>query len=355
MFRKACTHNSRQKMLADNFIFHLHYRWTVVFLLVCSFVITCRLILGHSFSCISVDGFTQEQLETYCYANYVYTWSDTHPEFRRYQDFYPWVNLLFLVHAFNFYVPHLLWKYYDTDDIKSLSEIDLGNTKDDKRSLKLCYLANYVLSTQGKHKLYTGMHIFCEFLNYSIGLAQTLWLGFFFKATFVLKFLNWSDFQKVYFPSTGNCSITVDKTHFETTCFLPLNQLYMYMFFFIHGWYILLTVLSGLVLIFRLVLLVPSKRKYIMKFTAAWINKEILTSLSLRLSYADWFFLTRFQRVLSDIDFAQLLEKIAILSAYKSSDGMDDLKKCITHNGREEMCSSSSTSPVDDVFYNRSS
>ncbi|GBM78647.1 Innexin inx2 [Araneus ventricosus] len=341
-------------MLADNFIFHLHYRWTVILLLVCSFIITCRLVLGHSFSCVSVDGFTQEQLETYCYDHYVYTWSDKHPEFRRYQDFYPWVNLLFLVHAFNFYIPHLLWNYYDRDCIRRLADVDLGNNKEEKGKLKLCYLANYILATQGNHKLYTGMRIFCECLNYAIALAQTLWLGFFFKATFVLKFLKWSDFQKVYFPSIGNCSITVNKMHHETACFLPLNKLYMYMFLFIHAWYILLTILSGIVLIYRLVLLVPSKRVYIMRFTAAWIDKETLKSLSLRLSYADWFFFTRFQRELSDVDFAQMVEKIAILSVYKSCDGKDENNPSASHNGRKEPGSSSDNSPVEDAMLKQS-
>ncbi|KAF8763808.1 innexin inx3-like [Argiope bruennichi] len=337
-------------MLIDNFIFHLHYRWTVILLLVCSFVITCKLVLGYSFSCLKVDGLTQEQLETYCYDHYVYTWSNTHPEFRKYQDFYPWVNLLFLVHAFNFYIPHLLWKYYDSDDIKRLADIEVGNSRNEKRKMKLCYLASYVLATQGTHKLYTGMYIFCECLNYAISLAQSLWLGFFFKATIVLKFLKWTDFQVAYFPSTGNCSITVDKVHHETSCFLPLNKLYMYMFFYVHSWYIVLTILSGTVLIYRLVLLVPSKRVAIMKFTAAWIDKETLKSLSLRLSYADWFFLTRFQRVLSDVDFAHLVEKIALLSIYKSSDGRDEFNTCLSNDGCKELENSLDISPVDDVI-----
>ncbi|CAL1266327.1 unnamed protein product [Larinioides sclopetarius] len=337
-------------MLVDNFIFQLHYRWTVIFLFVCSFVITCRLVLGHSFSCVSVDGFTQEQLETYCYDHYVYTWSDQHPEFRRYQDFYPCVNLLLLIHAFNFYIPHLLWKYYDRDCIKKLTDVDLGNSHEEKRKLKLCYLANYILATQGNHKLFTGMRIFCECLNYAIALAQTLWLGFFFKATVVLKFLKWSDFQKVYFPSIGNCSITLNKVHQETVCFLPLNKLYMCMFLFIQTWYIFLTILSGIVLIYRLVLLVPSKRVAIMRFTAAWIDKETLKSLSLRLSYADWFFLTRFQRALSDIDFAQMVEKIAMLSVCKSCVGSDELNPSVSHDRRKEVSNSSGDLPIEDIM-----
>ncbi|GBM78646.1 Innexin inx3 [Araneus ventricosus] len=370
MLRNAYVRLVPKRILAENFIFHLHYRWTVILLLVCSFITTCRLILGHSFSCLSIAGYSQEQLETHCYADYVYSLpvqllkhhvvnSDSSIDpavhgFRRYQEFYPWVNLLFLIHAFNFYLPHLLWKYYDSGYMTRLiSGLELAGGKDDKRGFELCYLAKYVLATQGKHKLYTGMYIFCEVLNYSIALAHTLWLVHFFIVTGVPEFLpiqvsTWSDFRKFYFPPTGVCSVTVNKTHHQTTCFLPLNKLYMIMFLFIHAWYIFLTIVSGMVLLYRIILLFPSQRVAVMKFSAPWAEKETLKSLCHRLSYSDWFFLIRFQRVMTDIDFAQMLDKIAIVSACKTCDQNDEDNRSsfISDDGHKELGSSTATSPV---------
>ncbi|GFS77796.1 innexin inx2 [Nephila pilipes] len=371
MMRNAFVRFVPKRVLVENFVFHLHYRWTVILLLVCSFVITSRLILGHSFSCFGVKDYPQQLLETHCYADSVYSLPvqliknhipgsppSTEPNihgFRRHQNFYAWVNLLFLVQAFNFYLPHLLWKYYDSGYMTRLTAgLELNGAKDEKRGFELCYLAKYVLATQGKHKMYTGMHILCEVLNYSIALAQTLWLVHFFVVTGVPDFLpiqvsTWSDFENFYFPPSGACSINLNKTHHQITCLLPLNRLHMYMFLFIHAWYIFLTIMSGIMLVYRIVLLAPSQRIAVMKFSAPWTEKDTIKSLCYRLSYSDWFFLNRFQRVMTDVDFAQMLEKIAIASAYKGCDSQNDednRSSYVSEDGHKELESSTATSPV---------
>ncbi|GIY81015.1 innexin inx3 [Caerostris darwini] len=369
MLRNAFVRLIPKRILVENFVFRLHYRWTVALLLVCSFVVTCKLVLGHSFTCLNVAGYLQQQLEIHCYVDNVYSLpvqtirnrvsdSPTDPAahgFRRYQEFYAWVNLLFLVHAFNFYLPHLLWKCYDSGYMTRLTAgLELAGAKDEKRGFELCYLAKYVLATQGKHKLYTAMHIFCEVLNYCIALAQTLWLVHFFVVTGVPEHLpiqvtTWSDFEKFYFPPTGMCSVTVNKVHHQTTCFLPINKLYMLMFLFLHAWYIFLTIVSGMVLVYRIVLLVPGQRVAVMKLSAPWSEKETIKSLCHRLTYSDWFFLTRFQRVMTDIDFAQMLDKIVIVTTFKACDSQNDednRSSYISEDGHKELGSSTATSPV---------
>lgn len=361
-----------RRVKTDNFVFRLHYRWTVFLLVSCSFAVTCRILLGHSFSCQQVPGLPQAHLETKCYSDGVYSLpvqligsgqrssslqnSSQRPSshqtrihgYRRYQHFYQWVNLMFLVQAALFYLPHLAWKSYESGRLDRLTR---GLDKDD--GTELCYLAKYVLATQGKNKVYAGMHIFCEFLNYLVCLSQTLCLVHFFEVTGVPDYLpfrinTWSEFQKFYFPMSGTCSMTHhDKVlnHHETTCLLPLNHLYMYMFLWVHAWYVCLTVLSGVVLVFRLVMLGPSQREAVVKLSCPWSENTDLASLVRRLSYADWFFLTRFQKAMSDVDFARLLDKIAVVSACNTCDVLrqDSLSSV---DGKKDLESLAEESPV---------
>ncbi|XP_015928556.1 innexin inx2-like [Parasteatoda tepidariorum] len=360
-----------KRQLPDNFIFYLHYRWTVLLLVTLCLIVTCRLFLGNTFACeVTNISASQRLIETGCYAGNVYSLPGEHfndvnvttadPStrgFRRYQTYYSWVNLFFLVHAFNFYLPHLLWKSYESGYLCRLTS-GIECYKGEKRSMELCYLAKYILVTQGKHKLYTCFYILCEIFNYCVALSHTLWLVYFFDVTGVPDFLHfqiktWSDFQLFYFPKYGICTYHELYRHFTPaqeysgTCLLPLNQLYMLMFLFVHAWYIFLTISAGIVLVFRIVLLIPSVRMNVTRFYAPLPERPILKSLCSRLSYSDWFFLTRFQRVMNDIDFAQMLEKITVVSQFKTYEvDSDENKICMCDEYPRDLDNSDTTSPV---------
>lgn len=355
----------------DNFIFRLCYRWTPLLLVAFTFIITSRLLLGNSFTCNTTDeNVSNDYLNVKCYDTGVYTLptklrtshskitivDPSFEDFRRYQSYYSWVNLLFLVHAFNFYLPHLLWKSYEKGYMHKLTAgVQKFFDKEEKRGLELCYLAKYVLVTQGKHKFYTGMYIFFEGCNYAICQTQCLWLVHFFDVTGVPDFLpyvlgTWSDFKNFYFPSEGICELqklsspnTV--TPLKALCQLPLSNLYMHMFLFLHVWYVLLTILCGLVLLYRILLLIPSLRLFAIKFAAPLSERAVLMSVGDRLSYSDWFFLLRLQKAMADIDFAQMMDKIAVVSQGKDSHKENEGRYSIYEDATKDF-DSSATSPV---------
>lgn len=323
---------------SDNFVFKLCYRWTVLLLVAFSFVITCRLWFGNSFSCRQ-DSFPQHYLNTKCYDHSVYTLpskliikdeektvtENKSEDFRRYQSFYSWVNLLFLVHAFNFYLPHLLWKSYERGYIRRLtSGVQTFFDNENKRDSELYHLAKFIITTRGKHQLYTGMYIFIEFFNFVICLLHTVWLVYFFDVTGVPDFFphylaTWSDFKNFYFPSEGFCSfIDIGASglpmRYKAMCLLPLNGLYMYTFLFLFFWYILLTVLSGLVLIYRSLLSFSGVRIFFIGFLSPLSDRLFLSSVCRQFSYSDWFFLSRVRQAMMDVDFAKMTEKLSHVS-----------------------------------------
>lgn len=351
----------------DNFIFKLCNFWTVILLISFSFVVTCRLWFGDSFSCLNIDA-SSHYAAVRCYSEGIYitpvTLLDSKKDLvtieppaekvRRYQSHYSWVNLFFLVQAFIFCVPHLLWKFYEKGYVRRLTTgVQAYYDNEEKRALELCYLAKYVLITQGKHKLYTIMYIFCEFCNFFISLTQTVWLVYFFNVTGVpenlpLKIDTLVDFKKFYFPSSGTCEIlfpAIGKMHYPL-CEIPLNSLYMKMFLCLHSWYIILTILCGLVLFYRIVLLIPSNRILVIKFCASLIEKSVLKTLCHTISYSDWFFLFGLQKTMTDVDFAQMIDKIAILSQCK--DENKDSNKRVSFFGDEmkDSDNSNATTPL---------
>lgn len=330
----------------DNFIYKLCYRWTVLLLVAFSFVVTCRLLLGDSFVCLPSDDLPFYYVNLKCYAEVIYTeplalkdglfWSRdvSAKHLRRYQSYYSWVNLLFLIHAFNFYFPHLLWKSYESGYLSRLTVgVQTFFDKEEKRGLELCYLAKYVIITQGKHKFYALMYILLESFNCVISLAQTIWLVHFFNVTgvpesFSLEINTWSDFKNFYFPSSGTCEISIIavNTTYHSVCEMPMNSLHMNMFLFLHAWYIVLTILCGTVVAYRLALLVPRFRVLVIKSCTPFAEKDVLKSLCHRMSYSDWFFMSRLQKTMTDIDFAHMIDKISVLS-HGSDEQKDDERR----------------------------
>lgn len=346
----------------DNFIYKLCYRWTVLVLVAFSFIITCKLLFGDSFECAETIDLPQSYVNAKCYADATYTLpgklfysSTVDPvieSFRRYQTYYSWVNLFFLVQAFLFYLPHLLWESYEGGYMYRLtSGVQKFFDKEEKRGLELCYLAKYVLVTQGKHKWYTRLYIFFESMNYSTALAQTLSLIYFFDVTGVPDFLKfslvtWSDFKHFYFPPAGFCNIKTDSLLKPIMCEMPINGLYMKMFLFLHAWYILITIMTGMVLIYRIALLVPSFRVFAAKSSTCLSERSVLKSLCYRMSYSDWFFMTRMQKTMTDIDFAQMIDKIAIVSQGLDKQKSEDRRSSLFEDGMKDFESSGATSPV---------
>ncbi|KFM64993.1 Innexin inx4, partial [Stegodyphus mimosarum] len=265
-----------------------------------------------------------------------------------------WVNLFILVQAFIFYLPHLLWISYDmgyTGKLTSRARKYSSSEEKHVHQLELRDIAEYLLATKGKHTLYTSMYIIFEACNFAVASLQTLWLVNFFGVAGLAEDLpaeidTWSEFWDFYFPDFGFCELrkltpAVD-VQFHTTCLLPLNTLYVKMFLILLVWYVLLTFLSGMVLIYRIAHLMPSFRKTSITFWAPLVDPSTMKDL-LRETYSDWFFLSRLQKTVTDTDFAQLVREVSFMSSYNALDRKeaDDNRSSLSNKNKSLNDSSS--------------
>ncbi|GIY81013.1 innexin inx2 [Caerostris darwini] len=358
----------------DNFVFRLLYRWTVLQLLVFSFIVTCKLAWGDSFSCSTAyDTVSQKYLDSKCYAEPLisyspgssfdrgrYASSSIYPDddSRRAQTFYPWVNLFFLAQAMVFYLPHLLWKTYESGYVGRLTAgLEVQLSKEQKRSLELCYLAKFLSITQGRHKVYTLVYIFSEFCNFVIAIVEVVWLVNFFNVTSTPDYTSfdvttWTGYRNFYFPSTGMCTFTRYATsseprNMDAVCVLSLNHLFMKLFLYLRVWYILLILATGSVLVYRVILMMPNMRTRVLQTLAPLVPKSTVHSVCHPLDYSDWFFLMALHKSLTDADFSKLMEKIVIAAQNAEKDATDtDDKSSVYEDTHKDVEMSPRSTPL---------
>ncbi|XP_055936994.1 innexin inx2-like [Argiope bruennichi] len=359
----------------DNFVFWLVHRFTAVKLLIMSLIITCRLAFGDSFTCsASYDALPQSFMDAKCYSELIVSYPGSpnpviqdrgyssrnfaNDDTKREQPFYQWVNLALLVHAVIFHLPHLLWKAYESGYIGRLTAgLEVALSKEQKRNLELCYLAKFLLITQGKHKVYTGVFIFFEVCNFIVCISQTVWLVSFFNMNDAPNYLSvdtstYSGYRNYYFPSTSLCSITKysasgEPRNMDAVCVLSLNDLYMRLFLFLRAWYIILILATGAVLIYRLVLIQPKVRSLMIRTVTPLVSKSTVMSVCHQMSYCDWFFLMAVQKELTNADFSKLIEKMFAVSQNtgKEHEETDD-KSSIYEDSHKELELSPRSTPL---------
>lgn len=321
----------------DCLIFKLYYRCTVLMLLLFSFVITCRLVLGSSFFCSSRDFDGQTIFDNYCYTHGTHidlaAMSDSpdkalypgialevRPEGRfRYVPYYPWVNLFFIVLAILFFLPHLMWKICEGGLLTNLtSKVNDKSVTETERKAAIAEIAKYMLATRGGHFLYTGTYVLSEIFNWLIGVLSTVCLVNFFNVEMSLStpdfsMETWDDFFAYNFPLMGTCTYkrlgpSGNVQLHNNLCHLPLNNLYGYMFLFLYAWFILLCVLQALVIPYRVFsVILPPIRLLLFRLRSGVTDHTLLDFTNTAFSLGDWFLLTRLQKNLLAHDLTKLL------------------------------------------------
>lgn len=345
-----------QAAKTDNIVFKLYYRYTVLILLLFSFVITCRLFAGSSVVCLDHSD-RGSMASSYCYSSGTFTLPAVFPkniiypgiagrsspqENRKHVPYYQWVNLFFLVLAILFYLPHLIWKIFEGGLVAKLTaKVNDSCISETERKAAIVEIAKYIITTHGGHLLYTVVYILSEVLNWLIGVLLTVWLLYFFNVDMYFRsdeseILTWSDFFSYNFPLRGKCEY---RTHgisgipqrYTTSCHLPLNYLYGFMFLFLYAWFILLCILQATVIPYRLVVvIVPPIRLLLFRLRSGLTDHTLLSTINSMFSRGDWFLLTRLQKNLLSHDVAKLLTYIRNNFSKTHLDlEMDDLSKLV--------------------------
>jgi len=276
----------------DNNVFRLHYKATVMILIVASVLVTSRQYIGDPIDCM-VDGVPGGVMDTYCWIHGTFSiperwigkqgvdvphpgvapiaWDGKEPVYHKY---YQWVCYVLFLQAGLFYAPRLLWKGIEGGRLRMLVEgmfepkfvVDKAG-----RSERITTIVKYFRDNRGGHTFYCLKFIMCEVLNFVNVIGQMFlmdkFLGYEFS-TYGLSVLGYSEMDAqnrpdpmaVVFPKVSKCSFhkygpsgTVERH--DGLCVLPLNIINEKIYIFLWFWFILIASITGLFLLYRLAVL----------------------------------------------------------------------------------------------------
>lgn len=322
-----------RQVLVDNEVFQLHYRVTAILLLGSAALVASKQHFGDPINCITRDDVPNKIMNTYCWIHATFTLPSAcnktvgidvpHPcvdkysgerEERIYHKYYQWVYFVLFFQACCFYAPHLLWKVWESKLLFNLTgsfKNPLFKEDDAKQKDKILDIVNYISreSRHDRHQKYYQYFTLCEIINFVNVLLQIYVVDEFLGGTFttygldVLNYIQMDQEDRVdpmvkVFPRMTKCTFhrfgaSGDVQKYDALCILPLNiineKIYVIMWF----WFVLLAIVTGLWLVYRLLTFAkPQVRYRILRRKASHANTKHLRYVLKQVKAGDWFLLS---------------------------------------------------------------
>ncbi|XP_076661225.1 innexin 7 [Halictus rubicundus] len=358
---------SQDYVAIDNIVFKLHYRATFLILLVGSLLVTSRQFFGEHIRCISGSGVPEHVINTFCFFNSTYTVAKhmnmtlvesgqlPHPGVGPAGNddsivrhaYYQWVPFVLFFQAIFFYMPHYLWRHVEGGRLKymvsglHLSTLALRdepmkldndvtipskNDRNDKiRQIRIAFVNRIHLNRPWAY--YLGL---CEVLNFINVLVQIYLTDWFLGGAFLGLGHALSgdmshgemDVLDVVFPKVTKCrfykygpSGTVQDI--DALCVMALNIINEKIYMFLWYWFIILSVITGLGLVWRILTMLLHARstlfnKYVFAFACPGkYNPWGMLTVTHEYHFGDWLFLYYIAKNLDNYVFKDLLQQLA--------------------------------------------
>ncbi|XP_045476578.1 innexin inx2-like [Harmonia axyridis] len=341
----------------DNNVFKLHYKFTVIMLIIFSILLTSKQYFGEPISCNvgSTESGMKEIIELFCWIHGTYIVSSSLSDTRlpgvsneydyakwgnrvsRYvgdslrtdssshviwQKYYQWVCIIFCFQALLFYIPRYIWKSWEGGRVKLLVDDLRGPLVTPTWNLEAKNkLVRYLLNGRNSHTLYACRFTICEIINLANVIFQIYFMDWFLNGKFSIYGIamstvhNFSPMDEV-FPKITKCKYfnygpSGTKQNIDSLCILPLNVLNEKLFLILWFWLYILTALTVLGLIYRLCIICsPCIRAYLLLGHSRYLGRKQTMALIRELSYGDFFVLHNVGSNVNPIIFHELIEGI---------------------------------------------
>ncbi|TDG40490.1 hypothetical protein AWZ03_013089 [Drosophila navojoa] len=355
------------RVVIDNIVFKLHYRWTFVLLLVATLLITSRQYIGEHIQCIS-DNVVAPVINTFCFFTPTFTvvrhFNNTALDsgsifqpgigpYNRGEDkikrhaYYQWVPFVLFGQALCFYAPHAIWKYWEGGRIKALvyGLRMVGLTKYlNSESLRIGKL-NIPSMAEVEDRVINirrtmidrmrlnqswGAHLVtAEMLNL-VNLCGQIYLTHRFLGrqflTLGIKVLRerWVDKMDaldIVFPKVTKCTFfkygaAGSLQEHDTLCVMALNIMNEKIYTILWFWYAFLLTVTVLGLVWRLLTLFFYKNVTFTRLSLYWAKPGKLDSSDLKAviekcNFSNWMFLFFLRTNLSEFLFEKVVYHLA--------------------------------------------
>lgn len=332
----------------DNNIFRLHYKASVIILVACSIIVTSRQYIGEPISCMHTKGDTpKEVVNQFCWIHATFTLPSAlnktvgkevpHPgidkytekDARTYHSYYQWVCFVLFFQACLFYIPRYVWKIAEGGKMRMLiMNLDNPILSEESKSEKKKLLLEYVMGNLHGHTFYIIMFIVCEVMNFINVVGQIYFMDLFLGGEFttygpeVIRFSSMDQEDRVdpmikVFPRITKCNFhkygpSGDVQKLDFLCVLPLNIVNEKIYIFLWFWFVILAVVTGLSLLFRIFVVVfPAFRLQLMKMRSRLVQRDYVEIVVRKIQLGDWFVLDLLGKNMDGIVFREFLMELA--------------------------------------------
>ncbi|XP_022182075.1 innexin inx2-like [Myzus persicae] len=331
----------------DNNIFRLHYKVTVIVLVIFSLIVTTRQYVGDPIDCL-VNGVPTHIMDSFCWIHSTFTVDKkvrgrigkdiVQPGVGPYREgedavsyhkYYQWVCFVLFFQAVCFYIPRYLWKILEGGRIRVLvNELKVVMADREQKSNSIRQLVDYFVVNLHTHNLYAMWFFICELLNFVNVVSQMLFLNYFFEGEFrtygldVFRFTimdprERGDPMSRIFPKVTKCTFEKYGTSgsiqkLDGLCLLPLNVVNEKIYVFLWFWFLFIAMLSSFNLVYRTAVLISSKlRLLLLKKKSRLSPWNELITINEKFEIGDWFVLHQIGKNCESTIFKELVSDLA--------------------------------------------
>ncbi|XP_075973856.1 innexin inx2-like [Anticarsia gemmatalis] len=346
-----------ENVCTDNNVFRMHYKMTVIMLLVFTLLVSSKQFFGEPIHCMG-DGekdHDKDAINNYCWIYGTYTLKsrligiegkhmaypgvgpNKHDDDEQIKHtYYQWVCFVLLAQSVMFYTPRYLWKIWEGGRLKALAA-ELGSpvvTKDwseFRRGELVSYLSTTNIHT---HNMYALRYAFCEILNLLNVVGQIFILDIFLGGAFrnygaaVATFSHMprisadmtnlvSSPMDQFFPKVTKCWLrsygpSGTMQFKDRLCVLPLNIVNEKIFVILWFWLIILTLVSTLAVLFRILVLSSRHLRTVMiAGQLRYMKKSVIYRVVKHFSYGDWFILYLLGKNMNPLIYKDLMVELS--------------------------------------------
>uniref|UniRef100_A0A336M2F4 Innexin n=1 Tax=Culicoides sonorensis TaxID=179676 RepID=A0A336M2F4_CULSO len=333
------------KAIIDNMVFRCHYRITSAIMFVCCIIVTANNLIGDPISCINDGAVPTHVINTYCWITYTFTLPGLHGQpigthvaqsgvgsdqgDKTFHSYYQWVPFTLFFQGILFYVPHWIWKNWESGKIRMISDGIRGvyTAPMEERLNRQSRLVRYIVDSLSTHNSYSFGYFFCELLNFINVIMNIVFTDKFLGNAFmtygpdVIKFSNMNqetryDPMIAVFPRITKCTFhkygasgSIQKH--DAMCVLALNILNEKIYIFLWFWFVILAVLSALAIIYSaVILMMPTSREAVIKRRFRHGTKKEVESLIRRIQIGDFLLLHLLGQNINVTQYSEILHSV---------------------------------------------
>ncbi|KAJ8973836.1 hypothetical protein NQ317_017993 [Molorchus minor] len=228
-----------------------------------------------------------------------------------------------------FYAPRWLWKSWEGGKIHALMmDLDVAVCSEIEKKQKKKLMIDYLWENLRYHNWWAYKYYFCEVLALINVIGQMFLMNRFFDGAFlmfgleVINFINSDQEDRIdpmiqIFPRMTKCTfrkygVSGDEEKHDALCILPLNVVNEKIYVFLWFWFIILSILTLLTVIYRVIIIFsPRMRVYLLRMRYRLVRQDVIDTIVRRSKMGDWFLFYMLGENVDSLIFRDVLQELA--------------------------------------------